>query len=665
DNPLDALDDAVHAGLLEARDEPGIRDIAFPHPLVQAAVYEQLGPAHRARLHQHAAHLVTGDGARLRHRVAAAHPPDDPLATELSDFAERQARTGAWAGAATTLVEASHLATTPHDREQFLLRALDAMIGAGDLVQAEVFAVATTLVGTALVGTALDGTALDGTALDGVPLHDTPLRDAVRAHLATVRGHRQEAERLFERAWRRCDLSADRRTAAFVAERRITHSLGRLRPAAIVDWARRTIALTPAAAPACTPADAWLAAGLGWTGRTPDTAALDPTDGSPVPEVRIACAPLRIAADDVAVTRAGLAQLLHTEDRIGSLTDRVWSYVWLSRAEFLAGAWDEAAMAAARAVALLEETRHEWLRPAARWAAIAVPAARGDWQAAEDHAHHATAHTGDYELMIVASALAHAQLAAARADHDTVLRALEPLRHLQPRDGLDEPGFWPWHSLYADALVTAGRLDEADTFLTPHEQLATQRARRSTIAHLARARGRLEAAAGHPDTADTAFRHGLAQLTGLAQPFPQALLELAYGQTLRRHGQRRAAAEQLHNAHHRFTTLGARPYIERCERELSASGLTPAKRHDFDPSRLTAQELAVAQLVARGLSNRHVAAELFISIKTVQFHLTRIYSKLRISSRAELAARFRQADEEGDSRVDTPSPGPAASAQQE
>jgi len=65
------------------------------------------------------------------------------------------------------------------------------------------------------------------------------------------------------------------------------------------------------------------------------------------------------------------------------------------------------------------------------------------------------------------------------------------------------------------------------------------------------------------------------------------------------------------------------------------------KRQNVDPSALTAQELAVARLVAAGMSNRQVAAELFVSIKTVQFHLTHIYSKLRLSSRTELAASLR------------------------
>jgi DNA-binding NarL/FixJ family response regulator len=133
----------------------------------------------------------------------------------------------------------------------------------------------------------------------------------------------------------------------------------------------------------------------------------------------------------------------------------------------------------------------------------------------------------------------------------------------------------------------------------------------------------------------------LGVVEGLALPFQRALLELAYGQTLRRGGQRRAAAERLAAARERLVGVGARPYVQRCERELGACGLAPAKRSAFDPSRLTAQESEVARLVAGGMSNRQVASELFVSVKTVQFHLTHIYSKVGVGSRAELAARLR------------------------
>jgi DNA-binding CsgD family transcriptional regulator len=220
------------------------------------------------------------------------------------------------------------------------------------------------------------------------------------------------------------------------------------------------------------------------------------------------------------------------------------------------------------------------------------------------------------------------------------------LLEITPREGIDEPGFWPWQDLYADALVSAERFEQADAFLAPHERLAEQRGRRSMMARLARVRGRLDAAQGRVEDAEKAFQRGLELVGQLPLPFHQAQLELTYGQTLRRLGQRRAAAAQLHAAHERFAALGARPYLDRCERELNACGLSPAKRSHYDPSKLTAQELAVARLVAAGMSNRQVAADLFISIKTVQYHLTHIYAKLGIRSRAELAATLR--DESGD-----------------
>jgi hypothetical protein len=124
-------------------------------------------------------------------------------------------------------------------------------------------------------------------------------------------------------------------------------------------------------------------------------------------------------------------------------------------------------------VALLEETGHDWLRPLARWVAVEVFASRGQWPVAEVHAQQASAEGGDYELMIVAAALARAHLAWLRGDHAEVLRALEPLLAIQPREGVDEPGFWPWQHLYGDALVSLGQLDEAAAFLAPVLAVAT------------------------------------------------------------------------------------------------------------------------------------------------------------------------------------------------
>src|SRR4051794_3242056 len=623
EDPLSALDEAIAVNLLQHCEELGPGHVGFPHPLVRAAVHDHVPPGRRARLHLAAAEIAEDGGEALRHRVAAAQPPDESLAEDLSSFAERQAAAGTWAGAASALLQASRLSGVRERREQFLLRALDAMIGSGDLVQASVF------------------------AEDIAELGPGPLRDAALGYLAVLRGRPAAAEDLLHRAWSRSDPVPDARLAAVIAQRRALHSVGRLFGRQIVDWSSLALEVCPPDEPVRVEAEALLGLGQGLSGHVPaglDTYErfiahyVDPDQAARRERLQMPLGWLRLVADDVEGARSVLAEVAPGQLRRGSVRIAVWAYVWLSRAEFLLGAWDRAAAAAERAVALLEESGHEWLRPLARWAAGAVPAARGEWTAAEEHARLGAAQAGDYELMIVAGGLARAQVAAARGDPGAVLGALQPVVAIEPREGIDEPGFWPWQALYAEALVGTGQLTEAGTFLTPHEELAESRGRRSAVAMLARARGRLEAAAGRPDAAEAALRRALAEVNQLPLPFPRALVELAHGQVLRRHGQRRAAAGQLQAAHDRFAELRAEPYLERCERELQACGLTPAKRQNVDPSALTAQELAVARLVAAGMSNRQVAAELFVSIKTVQFHLTHVYSKLRLGSRTEPAA---------------------------
>jgi DNA-binding CsgD family transcriptional regulator len=626
DEPMAALEEATVVDLLRSRDEPGLRDVEFPHPLVQAAVYGQMNSLRRARLHARAATLLEDEGAALRHRVAAASTPDPQLAAELEAFGQREATYGAWASAASALVQASRLSPDRARREFRLLQAVDAMVGAGDLSQASTFA----------------------REIMGFPAG--AMRDAALGYLGVVRGRASEAENLLLRAWERVDIEREPGIAATIAQRLGLHGVGRLNGADVVHWARRAIELAKPGEPVRAEAQAVLGLGLAWQGQLTDGLAAHedalaeietPDESSLPPRIKMAHGWLLLADDDILGARTELMETAPAALGRGSIRIALWAYAWLAITDYTIGSWDEAVLNAERAVALLGESGHAWLRPLVRWAATVVPAARGDWQAAEEHVRLGVAQSGDYELMIVGAALARGYLNAARGDVDGLLRTLEPLATVQRNDAIDEPGFWPWRDLYGDALVSAGLLDEADAFLGRREALAHERGRKVEVARLARVRGRLESARGNAKHAEAAFRHGLDQLGHLPLPFDRAQVELAYGQTLRRHGKRRLAAAQLQAAADRFATLEARPYLERCERELIACGLAPAERRTFDPTRLTAQELAVARLVADGLSNRHVAAELFVSIKTVQFHLTHIYSKLGVSSRAELAARLR------------------------
>ena len=135
-------------------------------------------------------------------------------------------------------------------------------------------------------------------------------------------------------------------------------------------------------------------------------------------------------------------------------------------------------------------------------------------------------------------------------------------------------------------------------------------------------------------------------------PYARARIMFIYGQSFRRAGKRREAAGMLIQARDLFSVLGAAAYTDRCERELRASGVSTEENRRQPASapaaadtatrfdELTDQEQAVASLVASGLTNKNAAAELYVSVKTVQYHLTRIYRKLHICSRSELAAAY-------------------------
>jgi hypothetical protein len=123
DDPLPVLEQAIAASLLEER--LAEREVSFPHPLVQAAVYRQLGPARRAGLHLRAADHAEGEAVRLRHRARAASGPDSVLAGELARLGRRDAASGAWVSAADHLSSAARLTQDRADHEQLILEMVE------------------------------------------------------------------------------------------------------------------------------------------------------------------------------------------------------------------------------------------------------------------------------------------------------------------------------------------------------------------------------------------------------------------------------------------------------------------------------------------------------------------------------------------------------------
>jgi DNA-binding NarL/FixJ family response regulator len=119
-------------------------------------------------------------------------------------------------------------------------------------------------------------------------------------------------------------------------------------------------------------------------------------------------------------------------------------------------------------------------------------------------------------------------------------------------------------------------------------------------------------------------------------PFDRARTELVYGEFLRRERRRIDAREQLRSALAGFEQFRAEPWTERARTELRATGETARKRDPSTIDQLTPQELQIAQLVGEGLSNKDIAAQLFLSPRTVEYHLRKVFTKLGIASRSEL-----------------------------
>ncbi len=397
--------------------------------------------------------------------------------------------------------------------------------------------------------------------------------------------------------------------------------------------------------PAAVESEAIMGLGLAATGRiqqakdTYHDLVARVSQGAQSQRVRMGKGWLDLALDDPLTARRELEIAVPTEYRMGALRISLWAQAWLARADFALGSWDEALQTVNRAAVQLAETGLELVRPLVHWTGAQIQALRGDFDAAQAHLRLGSASTHNYEIMVIPACMARAHFAEARSDYEGVLRALEPVAQLWPRQGVDEPGFWPWPDVYGNALVMTNRVAEADEFLAPHEALAVERGHRSALARLGYVRGRILGATGDVDAAKKSFEASLAHLRTLPLPYERARVHFAYGQTLRRAGKRKEADVVLRRARDGYAALGATTYVVRCDRELKAGGLHP-KRVGVDLTELTPQEQAVAKLVAAGLTNKQVGVELFVSVKTVQFHLTRIYAKLGIRSRSELAARF-------------------------
>ncbi|WP_406494852.1 LuxR C-terminal-related transcriptional regulator [Streptomyces sp. NBC_01604] len=624
--PPAALGEALAHGLLQEAAHDAVTGIAFTHPLVRAAVYHQLGPVRRTALHTRAAESEDDEFTRLHHRAFAAHGPDDRLAAELADCARRRAAVCRWVEAAPLLRYAARLTTPPSERGRLDCEAIEAYLFDGREEEADSVAAALP----------------DAT--------DPAVRCCARGHLALVAGRITQARTLLDEAWRLRTPGADAGLEERIAEQYVmVHMMGG-HASQVCRWAEPARRDGGRARSGGTLRFIHLAA-LGQLGAfdegfrlaeaLPQAALVGPEDI----ELLMGRAALYLYSDRTTQARQDLERAVELVRR-GPVPLRVIALAVLAKTEFLCGSWDSAMTRWETASSVAADLGQGWIAPVVHAEAALPLAARGEYARAEEHLRIARGNPVIQESAMVELFVTYGRafLAFVRGDHSA---AVDLLRTLVVHEDLDltaEPSLVAWRDLLAEALVGAGRLDEAEEVLAALELRALRRSRASTLAAVCRIRGTLYAARREPKPARDAFTEALDRADGAGLPFERARTELDFGAFLRRTGRRAPALEHLRAARSRFAGLGAVPFLERCDRELTACGaaLEGAPASEALPwarERLTPQEHAVAQLAATGLTNRQIARELVLSAKTVEYHLSHAYAKLGIRSRVELVAR--------------------------
>jgi DNA-binding CsgD family transcriptional regulator len=619
-DPLVALDRAVAGGLVRFDERPGDRSISLAHPLIRAAILDDLAPSRRLALHRRAGAVLSGT-VGLRHRLAGCPGFDAELAGEARRAAMAEADRGAHAAAARLALEAARI--EPHEaaRDAAALVAVDQLLLAGDLPGARA---------------RRDRVEAAGSSAQ---------RSFVLGRLAYVLGPRSQAAGLLERAWREVGAAAgppeDPELAARIAALLATSAVDRGDGATALAWARRARDLSTTAAADCNQGH-MLAMAFALEDRVADgiaelTQSLSPPPPSDaaVADLRLGRGVLRLWFHDLAGGAEDLGACV-VSGAGGAFVTHETARFFLAELHYRAGRWEDAIVTAELACSIVDETDQEWLAAFSHAVAALPLAARGEWERAEAHlaaaaaAAEATA-SGAARLW---AALAAMRLAESRQDHAAVVVIGHELAD-RGRRPYDE-GIAPWRATYVESLVATGRIDDAAIVA---EWLAADAARStSPLVRSELTRARLAVAAASDDRlgGQTAAEHGLA-LGEAAGPFARARLELAAGQMWHRWGERELAVSALEAARGRFAALQAPPWVARADDELEDTGRRTSARHRLTGQELTAQEEGVVHVVAQGKSNRETADELYISVKTVEHHLSRAFAKLGVRSRTELA----------------------------
>jgi DNA-binding CsgD family transcriptional regulator len=610
--PADALDTTVDAGLIYVEGAA----MRFRHPLIRSAIYQAASVSQRHAAHAAlAAALANQPHRRAWHRAAATFGPDELAAAELDDVAQEARQRGALAVTVTASERAADLSADPGRRGA---RALAAAEAAFDLGRSDI--------GLRLLSAAADGDLLapaDRNRLRWLAeLHDAGRHPGMPASaIAEVAaemhrdGHGDLAWQLLLRIATSCwwdPSDPEVATAVCAAAEQI-------------------------AGPEDEPALLTILAHARPVEQGAHVLARLATQGTHDADAQglhhLGSAASAVWAHDLALPfLAAAVDGLRDQGRLGllaqALTTQAWAAVHAAKEPMAIATADEGARLA------VETGQPEWAA-SAHLARAAIAAERGDSAATEEligRAEGLLVPVGAIKLLSLAEFVRGRGAVA----HQRYEEGIDYLRRvLDPSEPVYQPHVGAWGlSDLVEACTRTGRRAEASGYLAALEALAETTSGSLLRAAAGYARPLLAADEDAEALYVNAVEHHLA-----AWPCYRGRMFLWYGRWLRR--QRRIAESRtpLRAARQIFDALAFPALADTARQELRASGETSGRRVDQPWDRLTPQELAIARLAAQGLTNRQIGEKLYLSHRTVGFHLHRIYPKLGITSRTQLEAR--------------------------
>jgi DNA-binding CsgD family transcriptional regulator len=606
---------AAEAGLVEF----GAR-VRFRHPLVRSAAYRSASPEQRREVHRALAEVTDpalDPDRRAWHRAQAAHGPDEDVAGELERSAGRAQARGGVAAAAAFLERATVLTPAP------VQRAGRALAGAQAKVQAGAFDTALDLLATAEAG----------------PLSEFEQARAglVRDQLAFAASRSGDVPALLLTAAKRLEpIDAGLARATYLDAMYAAMFAGRLAgPGADLVAAARAAGAAPPPPGAPSTADLLLdglAATLnhGYAHGLPALRKALITFGSDIPadqQMRwlafATIAALHVWDDERwEVLTERYVQLAR---ELGALTELPLALTSRALVLLFAGELTAAASVIDELQAAIDATGSTL----AQYSALALTAWRGteaEASALVDATIRDASRRGE-GYAITGANWTRAVLNNGLGRHDAALAAAQRATAYPTEFGLQ----WA----LAELVEAAARTGMSDTAAAAGRHLAEMATASGTDWALG-VRARCDALLAEGAEADGLFRESIMRLGRTRVRAELARAHLLYGEWLRRERRRGEARTQLRTAHDMLEGMGMEAFAERARRELRATGQTARQRSTRTRGELTPQEAQIAKLARDGLSNPEIGTRLFISARTAEYHLSKVFTKLGITSRSQL-----------------------------